>query len=179
MMSPGPQPASPAASASIDARIKTATVVVAAIAASVLLFAVLGTIVIKPLAERREANGQLMVPLVTFAFFAMLASIMFRRVSFQPLRLEQVGQTKGEAGLAAHLMRTTIVSAALAEAVGLVGLVLGILTGETYYLYALCAISLFGVLSNYPRANQWRRLSNEFNERAQAETTEGFGAGRR
>jgi hypothetical protein len=179
MMSPGPEPASPAAATPIDARIKTATIVVAAIAAGVLFFAVIGTIVVKPLASGREANGQLAIPLVSFAFFAMLASIMFRRVSFQPLKLEQIGQAKGEAGLAAHLMRTTIVSAALAEAVGIVGLVLGILTGETYYLYALCAISLFGVLSNYPRANQWRRLSNEFNERARAETTEGLGAGRR
>ena len=179
MMSSGPQPASPASATSIDARIKTATVVVAAIAAGVLFFAVIGTIAIKPFAQGREFNGQVAIPLVSFAFFAMLASIMFRRVSFQPLKLEQIGEAKGGAGLAAHLMRTTIVSAALAEAVGIIGLVLGMLTGETYYLYALCAISLFGVLSNYPRANQWRRLSNEFNERARAGTTEGFGGGRR
>jgi hypothetical protein len=68
-------------------------------------------------------------------------------------------------------VRATIVSGSLAEAVGIVGLILGILTGDTYYLYALCAVSLLGVLSNFPRAGRWRDLSAEISKWAHAGNT--------
>jgi len=95
-------------------------------------------------------------------------SVIFRRINYQPIRLRQVFDSGGEAGLANHMLRTTIVSAALAEAVGIFGLMLGIMSGDTYYLYALCAIALLGVLSNFPRARRWRELSYEISAQTDA-----------
>jgi hypothetical protein len=45
---------------------------------------------------------------------------------------------------------------------------MGFVTGDTYYLYALCAIALMGVLSNFPRARRWRELNSEITAQAGA-----------
>jgi hypothetical protein len=154
------------ASAALEQRIRTASVIVGAIAMSVVALAVVGTIVAESIGGDRPLS--FMVGVVSAAFFALLGSVVYRRFNYQPLRLQQVYQAGGEKGLADHMLRTTIVSAALAEAVAIFGLLMGILTGDTYYLYALCGVALLGVLSNFPRARRWRELSSEIS--AQAKT---------
>ena len=155
----------------LDRRIRTASVVVGAMAASVVAFAVVGTVTV------RAASGgtplSFMLGIVSAAFFALLGSVVYRRLNYQPIRLRQIFEASGESGLADHMLRTTIVSAALAEAVAVFGLLMGTLTGDTYYLYALCAIALLGVLSNFPRARRWRELSSEITARARAEAASG------
>lgn len=153
-----------AASAALDQRIRIASILVAAIAMSVVVFAVIGTVLAKT--SGGEMPAGLLVGIVSASFFALLTSVIVRRINYQPIRLRQIYETSGEAGLAAHLLRTTIISAALAEAVGVFGLILGMLSGDTYYLYALCAIALGGVLSNFPRARRWRELSFEISAQA-------------
>lgn len=172
-MTERPQPAS----SPLDARIASASAVVAALALSVVLMAVAGTFVAPRGADVAPTAA---IPFVAVAFFAMLGSVLFRRVSLQPLRLLETYERTGEAGLSDLMFRVTIVSAALAEAVGAVGLVLGIVTGDTYYMYALCFIALLGVLSNFPRAQRWRSLSADISMRAGAgATSSSFGAGGR
>jgi hypothetical protein len=154
------------ASAPLDQRIRVASILVAAIAMSVVVFAVIGTILAKTSDGQMPAG--LLVGIVSASFFALLTSVIVRRINYQPVRLRQVYEAAGEAGLATHMLRTTIVSAALAEAVAVFGLVLGMISGDTYYLYALCAIALLGVLSNFPRARRWRELSFEISAQAGA-----------
>jgi len=154
------------ASAALDQRILVASILVAAIATSVVVFAVIGTILATTSGGAMPAG--LLVGIVSAAFFALLTSVIVRRINYQPVRLRQVYEAAGEAGLATHMLRTTIVSAALAEAVGIFGLMLGIMSGDTYYLYALCAIALLGVLSNFPRARSWRELSYEISAQTDA-----------
>jgi len=127
----------------VDRSVALASIVVITMAASVVMF-------------------------VAAAFALLVGSVLYRRTSYQPARLIRVFTKSGEAGLAQQLVRATIISGSLSEGVGIIGLVLGILTGDTYYLYALCAVGLLGVLSNFPRASKWRELSADITKWAQA-----------
>ncbi len=161
----------------MDRSIRTAGILVGAIAMSVVLFAVIGTIVAKQVAAG-ETPQVFLLAVVSASVFAMLGSVVFRRLSYQPLRLRRIYETSGESGLASHMLKTTIVSAALAEAVGVFGLLMGVVTGDTYYLYVLCAVALWGVLSNFPRARRWRELSSEIIAQSRAgATSESLGIG--
>jgi hypothetical protein len=173
MMNEAPISATPV----LDARIRTASVLVLALALSVIAFAVVGTV-----ASSRTvavpAAGALLLPLVGAALLTLVASVMIRRVSFQPARILSVHAQAGEKGLAEHMFRITLISSALGEAVGIFGLILGIVSADMYYAYVLCGIGLMAVLSNYPRARQWRELSTEITQRAQSGSTSGsFGQG--
>lgn len=168
-----------AAPSPLDGGIRVATILVATIAMSVVILAVVGTVV------AREANDPVpltfLIGIVSAAFFALVGSVLYRRFSYHPLRLRQIYEASGERGLAGHMLRTTVVSAALAEAVAVFGLLMGIITGDTYYLYVLCAIALLGVLSNFPRARRWRELSSEITAQSQAgapSTSLGIGGAR-
>jgi hypothetical protein len=155
----------------LDRGIQVASILVVAFSASVIVFGVVGTF----LAEGDRGPVPAVIPLaaISAAFFALIGSVAYRRLSFQPLRLQRLFEDAGEAGLASHLVRTTIVSSALAEAVSLFGLVLAVMTGDKYYLYALAVIALLGVLSNFPRAGRWRSLRAEAGMRTAAGTTSG------
>lgn len=151
----------------VDRSVALASIVVITMAASVVMFGIVGTMV----TATRSAEGLAMpasVGLVAAAFALLVASVLYRRTSYQPARLIRVFTKSGEAGLAQQLVRATIISGSLSEGVGIIGLVLGILTGDTYYLYALCAVGLLGVLSNFPRASKWRELSADITKWAQA-----------
>lgn len=159
----------------LDQRITAASIVVAALAGGVVIMGIVGTFVGPRVGD---APPSVAISLVAAAFFSMLGSVLIRRILLQPYRLVQVYEGGGEAGLADHAFRVTLISAALAEAVGVIGLVVGLLTGDTYYMYALCFIALVGILSNFPRARRWRDLSAEISVRTRAgATSSGFGAG--
>ena len=160
----------------IDRGIQIASILVVAFAASVVVFGVVGTFLAQ--GDRGPVAAAIPLAAISAAFFALVGSVAYRRLSFQPLRIARLYEASGEAGLAGHLVRTTVVSAALAEVVGLFGLVLGLLTGDTYYLYALAAISLLGVLSNFPRASRWRNLRAGAGTHAAAGATPGNFGGR-
>jgi hypothetical protein len=164
-----------AATSVLDKRLQTASIVVAALAMSVLLFAVAGTFVAP---RAGDTPPSLSFGLVAVSFFLMLASVFARRVMFTPAKLTEVYEKGGEAALGDYVFRVTIVSSALAEGVGAIGLVLGLVTGDTYYMYALCFIALLGVLSNFPRARRWRDLSADLSARTRAGASpSGFGVG--
>ncbi len=111
----------------LDARIRTASIVVLAIAMSVVMFAVVATMMATG-ESPGPAAGMLLVPLVVAALAALVASVMIRRVSFKPARILTVHANGGEKGLAELMFRITIVSSVLGEAVGIFGLILGSMT---------------------------------------------------
>lgn len=155
----------------IERGVQTAMVVVGALSMSVVLFGVVGTLVASKV--ETPVPAALPIAIVAAATFALLGSVMYRRLSYQSIRLVRIYEAGGEAALASYMVRTTIVSAALAEAVGLFGLVMAIMTGDTYYLYVLCLIALGGVLSNFPRARRWRDMIDAVAMRDKAGATSG------
>jgi hypothetical protein len=163
MQSPN-QPAN-GASAKLENAIATARTLVLALAMSVGLYMLVGTFV----AQEGDSGADVAtyrIPLVSIAFASLIASVMYRRVNLLMARLEQVHTARGEAGLARHLLTTTVVSAALGDVVGICGLLVGILTGDTYTMYALCAAALIAILFSLPRANGWREAYRQIALRA-------------
>jgi len=149
----------------LERAINTSRILIFALASSALMFVVIGTIVAQQLSSEGDV-ATYRVPLVALAFCALIASVMYRRFSLATLRLEQIYTAKGVAGFVDHLFRSTLISAALGEAVGVFGFLLGVLTGETDKMYALCAASLAAILFSLPKANGWRDLYQQVSARA-------------
>lgn len=141
----------------LERTINTARIVMFALASSAFMLIVVGTIIVQQGAIRDDGAG-LRIPLVAVAFGALIGSVLVRRLGLSGVRLHQVYVAKGGPAVVDQLFGTTIVSAALGEAVGLIGFVLGVLTGDTYTMYALCAASVVAILFCLPRANGWREL---------------------
>src|SRR5262245_8103407 len=112
--------------ARLDRAIMTARTVVLMLATSVLAYVMMGTVVVSAGASPEDV-ATYQVPLASIGFAALLGSVFYRRVSLTPLRLERAYLVGGEEGLAAHLMRSAIVSAVLGDAVGVAGLALGVM----------------------------------------------------
>ena len=141
--------------ARLDRAIMAGRVIILALTASVVAYVVIGTLVVQAGAARSNA-GLVGLGLATVGFFALVGSVTFRRINLAPLRLQVVYNAQGATGLVDHLMRTTIISAALGEIVGIAGLVLGILTGDARNMTAFCLVSLAAILLSLPRPNGWR-----------------------
>jgi hypothetical protein len=156
--------------AKLESAIVTARMVVLALASSVGLYLLVGTFVVQAGAAGSDGPTY-RVPLVSVAFAALIASVMFRRVNLMLARLEQVHIAKGDAGLASHLFSSTVISASLGDVVGICGLGVGIMTGDTYTMYALCAAALIAILFSLPRANGWREAYRQISLRARSATS--------
>ena len=150
----------------IDKAVASTSVLILAFCGAVVGFAIVGTVVAP--GQQGGAGMQVVYALVLAAFGALVGSVLFRRISLQPARLASAYYAGGESALAQVLVRTAIVSGALAESVGIFGLIIALLTADTYYLYALCAVALIGVLSNFPRASKWRGVVAEIATAADA-----------
>ena len=159
-----PQPAG------LERAITTTRIIVLALAMGVGIYMTVGTIVAQQGATRGALDTS-RIPLVSIAFAALISSVMYRRFNLLFARLELIHAAKGDAGLVNHLFTTTIISAALGEAVGICGLLVGLLTGDTYTMYALCATSLIAILFSLPRANGWREAYSHITTRARAGAT--------
>lgn len=155
-----------------DRSTQMASLIVFAFTSTVVMLVLVGSMIVQPV---ESPATQVAFPLVIGAFGAMVASVLFRRINLNPFRLRAIFSKKGGTGLASHLFTVTIVSAALAESVGIFGFVLGLLTGDRYYFYVLSVISCIGILLNFPRARRWRDLMTEISTTAQAGGTS-FGA---
>lgn len=163
MMTPPPTGGSPR----LERAIGSGRVVVFALATSVLVYLIVGTLVIQSGGFRSD-TGTVRAGLVTLGFFALVGSVTWRRMNLSPLKLEVVYGAKGEAGFVDHLWKTMLVSAALGEAVGIAGLATGILTGDTRAMNVFCVISLAAILLSLPRANGWRDAYNQIVDRGRA-----------
>ena len=164
-------------SAKLESAIATARMLVLVLASSIGLYLLVGTFVVQQGASGADVPTY-RIPLVSIAFAAVVASVMFRRLNLVLARLEQVHMAKGDAGLAKHLLSSTVISAALGDVVGICGLGVGIMTGDTYTMYALCAGALIAILFSLPRANGWREAYRQITLRARsASSPAGYPAG--
>ena len=151
----------------LERTIATCRTILFALASSVFVYVVVGTIVSQQDAAAQPSNTY-RIPLVAGALGALVGSVMFRRLNLSFTRVSQIHATKGASGVIDHLFRTTIVSAALGEAVGIFGLLVGILSADTYTMYALCAAAVVAILFSLPQANGWRELYQQISVRGAA-----------
>jgi hypothetical protein len=139
---------------------RKAQIVVLAMAVSVFIFTALGYW----LAEQHIGTraGQMPVAFIVGVIFLSLGATALRRTQLRWLRLQAVGTTRGVDGVLKHLFTMTLISAALAEAIGVLALLVGIIAGEQFYVMVFGLVAMVVLLSSYPRRTAWERAAEYF-----------------
>ena len=88
---------------------------------------------------------------------AVLKAITLRRTQLRALRLEVVTGLRGIDGLLKHLVNITIISAALAEIIGVLAIVVAFFGGTAWDVVRLGIVGLVVTLYSYPRREAWQR----------------------
>ena len=138
---------------------RTSMIIVLAMAASTVFYVIIG-LVVAPGASIDPPQKRM--PLLLTALALAFASLIVRRVQFGRGRLEWVAHKRGIEALIKHFFATTIISSALAEAIGVLGLAASFFGGSRLEVIILGVIGLMMVLSNYPRRSAWEDAVEHF-----------------
>lgn len=151
--------------ASLLARVATAhrkaLVIMIAMTASIAGYTLIGLVLLN-VRESEARPLQNRIPFFVAALFLSLGSIAFRRTQLRWLRLEVVGGLRGPEGLINHFFKTAVVSAALAEAIGILALVIVFFGGDMRDVLSLGIVSLLIILTSYPRRGAWEKAVEYF-----------------
>jgi len=90
--------------------------------------------------------------------FLAIGSIALRRVMFHRMRLEIISATGGIKGLLQHLSKTSVLLAGITEAAAVLGLVFGVLTGDSSSATSMILAGLAVFLVAFPRRGAWLRV---------------------
>jgi hypothetical protein len=101
-------------------------------------------------------------PFYVGAVFLAFGSIVYRRAQMRRLRFEVVAGLRGVEGLVKHLSRVTIVSAAMAEAIGVLALLVGLFGGQDTDVIRFGVVAIGVDLFTYPRLEAWQRVVDFF-----------------
>jgi hypothetical protein len=141
---------------SVDAAHRVGLMVVVAVMLSVIGYVAAGLIVLN--GKNGSSDGSsARVPIYVAALFIALGSVALRRSQMRWLRLATVAEVRGAGGLIRHLLNTTIILAALAELIGLLGLVLCFIGGDMRDVLIMGAVALLIVLPVFPRRRVWEK----------------------
>jgi len=157
-------------SAELNARVvaahKTGLMLVLVFATSIVVYMVVGLLFLK----FKGSSGKAEVPFAFYGAAAALAvgSILLRRAQLQRTKLEVVAATRGVDGLIKHLLNATVISAAIAEVIGLLALTVVFVGGDQNDVIRLCVVGLAVSLYNYPRRSAWERAVYYFSATAPA-----------
>ncbi|HKP85103.1 MAG TPA: hypothetical protein VJZ26_03340 [Blastocatellia bacterium] len=140
---------------------RAASRVVLAFAACIVLETAIGLYVVnsRPV---RVTPTQSPYPFYVGAVFLALGSIAYRRAQMRRLRLEVIAGLRGVGGLIKHLFQVTIVSAAMAEAIGVLAILVGLFSGEQTDVIRFGVVALVVELFTYPRRQAWQRVVDFF-----------------
>jgi hypothetical protein len=137
-----------------------------AMTGSLVLCIVIGLIILD--SKSAESREELLIPFYGGAAVFAIGALAFRRIQMQGARLESVAKRRGVTGLIGHLVTTTLISGALAEVVGLLGLMLSLLSGDLTHVIRLGVVALAVSVYNMPRLRPWQQAVEYFEENAAA-----------
>jgi F0F1-type ATP synthase membrane subunit c/vacuolar-type H+-ATPase subunit K len=140
----------------IAASHRVAAIVVLAIASSIALYAMIALAVAVGAKPQRDIN-QLRAALYLVALILAIGSIAVRRILLGADRLDSMVRRQGAVSLASHFLKVTLISAAMGEAVALIGLTVSIVSGEAADFFRLGAVGLAMALISYPRRSAWEQ----------------------
>jgi hypothetical protein len=138
-----------------------AKVIVLVFAASIIVYMVAGLVLINA-RQPRVLSSQVPIPFYVAALFLALGSIAVRRTQMRRLRLEVVAGLRGTGGLINHFMQVSIISAVLAEIIGMLALVIVFFGGDQSDVIRLGLVGLFVALFAYPRRGAWQQAIDYF-----------------
>ena len=148
----------------VTAAYRTAMTIAMALTGSIVLYLVVGLIVLR--SRTAVSREELLVPFYGAAAVFAIAALAYRRIQMQAARLETISTRRGVAGLLGHLVTTTIISGALVEVVGLLGLLLSLMTGDLTHLIRLGVVALAVSVYNFPRLRAWQQAVEYFEQAA-------------
>ena len=139
---------------------RTALTLVLALTLSIVVYTGVGLLILNLRGSHIQSNP----PYAFYAAAAVLAigSLLLRRAQLHRIRLEGVAATKGAEGLIKHLLNTTILSAAIAEIIGVLALLVAFFGGDQNDVIRLGVVALAVSLYNYPRRSAWQRAVDYF-----------------
>lgn len=139
----------------VDAAYRTGLMVVVVVMMSIVGYVGAGAII-----RGKGGASDLMsvrVPVYVAALFIAMGSIALRRSQMRWLRLSNIAEVRGAEGLIKHLLNMTIILAALAEVIGLLGLVLCFSGGVMRDGLIMGAVAFLIVLPVFPRRQVWEK----------------------
>jgi hypothetical protein len=105
----------------------------------------------------RPANPQLAFGLWLVILVCGLGVFVLRRTRFSPMRLQDLAAVKGIPALLATLHGTTIQVASIGGAIGLLGFIITIITGDWSNMLRAAGVSVIVLLYCYPSKSAWQR----------------------
>jgi hypothetical protein len=140
----------------VDEAHRKAKVIVLVLMASIIVYTVVGLLLLNA-RQPRITSSEVPVPFYVAALFLALGSIALRRAQMRRLRLEVVVGLRGIDGLINHLLKVAVVSAVLAEIIGVLALAVVFFGGDEAAVIRLGVVALVVALFAYPRRSAWRQ----------------------
>jgi hypothetical protein len=140
----------------LNARYRSTALVVAALAASVLIYLLIGWLLTPPASSNSLDLGK---AFYLASLILGLAVVALRRLLLSPIRLRRAA-AQGLSAVLSSLGTASIIGAALGEAVGILGLLAYLLIGEFEYNWRLGVIGLLLIIYSFPRRGEWVRAAS-------------------
>ena len=90
-----------------------------------------------------------------------LGALVLRRTKFAAMRLKDIAALKGMSGLLKTLQDTTIQVACIGGAIGLMGFMLVIMSGDWTFTLRAIGVSIIVLLYGYPFRSAWERVARQ------------------
>lgn len=146
--------------AELARRHRSTTTTVWSLLIAVVLLAVLAFVCKKFLTQQVNSSLDIAVRISILIFF--LGAITLRRTKFAAMRLQDIGALRGPSGLLATLQKTTLQVATIGAAIGIIGFVATLLTGNEFYTYVAAVAGVVVILYAYPVRGSWEQALQRF-----------------
>jgi len=90
-----------------------------------------------------------------------LGAFVLRRTRFAAMRLKDIAALKGVSGLLKTLQDTTVQVACIGGAIGLMGFMLVILSGDWTFTLRAIGVSVIVLIYGYPFRSAWERAARQ------------------
>jgi hypothetical protein len=135
---------------------RTALTVFIALGASIVIYTAIGFVILSVSGETSNRPA-LRVELTVAGLFLALGAVALRRTQLRATRLTAIAAIRGIDGLLKHLVLVTILSAAVAETIGIMGLLVSLFGGSRRDVGTLGVVALLVLVSGYPSRRAWER----------------------
>ncbi len=143
----------------IDQRYKTTLIIVVAFLFSVVVFLIIGK-VITP-GEATPGSEKWGKGIYSIVIVLGVTAVALRRIFMSRMLIGQAA-AGGPGAVLRHLGTVSVIGAAIAEAVAIIGLVAYMMTADYQYSWRLGVVGLFLVLYSIPRRGEWVRKVIEY-----------------
>jgi len=143
----------------LSRRLRTATMFVVGFLLLDLLLLAVAYLGAERLYRPRDPSlrGGLWIAILVFG----LGAFVLRRTKFAAMRLTDIAALRGVSGLLKTLQDTTVQIACIGGAIGLMGFMLVILSGDWTYTLRAVGVSIIVLIYGYPFRSAWERVARQ------------------